>query len=32
MARRWPEIFALNRSIISNPDTILPNQVLVLPN
>jgi len=29
---RWPEIFALNRGVISNPDAIFPNQVLVLPN
>jgi nucleoid-associated protein YgaU len=30
-ADRWPEIFALNREIISNPDRIIPDQVLVLP-
>ncbi|MEU4235915.1 LysM peptidoglycan-binding domain-containing protein [Actinoplanes sp. NPDC026619] len=29
---RWPEIFALNRAIITNPDRIIPGQVLVLPN
>jgi nucleoid-associated protein YgaU len=28
---RWPEIFALNRDIISNPDRIIPDQVLILP-
>ena len=31
-ANRWPEIFALNRDIISNPNRIIPDQVLVLPN
>jgi nucleoid-associated protein YgaU len=31
-ANRWPEIFALNRDVISNPDRILPGQVLVLPS
>jgi nucleoid-associated protein YgaU len=30
-ANRWPEIFALNRDVISNPDRIIPDQVLVLP-
>jgi nucleoid-associated protein YgaU len=30
-ADRWPEIFALNRDVISNPDRISPGQVLVLP-
>jgi nucleoid-associated protein YgaU len=30
-ANRWREIFALNREIISNPDRIIPGQVLVLP-
>jgi len=29
---RWPEIFARNRDIISNPDRIIPGQVLVLPD
>jgi nucleoid-associated protein YgaU len=28
---RWPEIFDLNRDVISNPDIIFPSQVLVLP-
>jgi nucleoid-associated protein YgaU len=31
-ANRWPEIFARNRDIIANPDRIIPDQVLVLPN
>ena len=31
-ADRWPEIFALNGDVISNPDRILPGQVLVLPS
>jgi nucleoid-associated protein YgaU len=31
-ANRWPDIFNLNREVISNPDVIFPNQVLVLPN
>jgi nucleoid-associated protein YgaU len=31
-ADRWPEIFALNRDVISNPDRIFPGQVLVLPS
>jgi LysM repeat protein len=30
-ASRWPEIFLLNRSIISHPDRISPGQVLTLP-
>lgn len=30
-AKRWPEIFALNRGTIRNPDLILPGQVLILP-
>ncbi|WP_127502754.1 LysM peptidoglycan-binding domain-containing protein [Actinoplanes solisilvae] len=30
-ANRWPEIFALNRAIITNPDRIIPGQVLILP-
>ena len=30
-ADRWPEIFALNGDVISNPDRITPGQVLVLP-
>jgi nucleoid-associated protein YgaU len=28
---RWPEIFNLNRAVLSNPDRIIPGQVLVLP-
>jgi nucleoid-associated protein YgaU len=31
-ASRWPEIFALNRDVIANPDRLIPDQVLVLPN
>ncbi len=31
-ADRWPEIFALNRNIIRNPDLIFPGQVLILPS
>jgi hypothetical protein len=31
-AGRWPEIFALNRGVINNPDVIVPGQVLLLPN
>jgi nucleoid-associated protein YgaU len=30
-ANRWPEIFELNGEVISDPDRIFPNQVLVLP-
>jgi nucleoid-associated protein YgaU len=30
-ANRFPEIFALNRDILSNPDRIIPGQVLVIP-
>ena len=30
-ASRWPEIFELNRDIISNPNLIFPGQVLRLP-
>jgi nucleoid-associated protein YgaU len=29
-ANRWPDIFALNRDIISDPDRITPGQVLVI--
>jgi nucleoid-associated protein YgaU len=29
-ANRWPEIFQLNRDIISDPDRIIPGQVLVI--
>jgi len=28
---RWPEIFALNRDIIVNPDRIFPDMTLILP-
>ncbi|MCY1145477.1 LysM peptidoglycan-binding domain-containing protein [Actinoplanes sp. Pm04-4] len=28
---RWPEIFALNRAILTNPDRIIGGQVLILP-
>lgn len=31
-AGRWPEIFELNRDVISDPDEIFPGQVLVLPS
>ncbi len=30
-AGRWPEIFASNRAVVSNPHRILPGQVLSLP-
>ena len=30
-ASRWPEIFERNREVLSNPDRIYPNQVLILP-
>jgi nucleoid-associated protein YgaU len=30
-ADRWPEIFDLNRELISDPDEIFPGQVLALP-
>lgn len=30
-AGRWPEIFALNSAILTNPDRIIPGQVLLLP-
>jgi nucleoid-associated protein YgaU len=30
-ASRWPEIFERNREVISNPDRIFPDQVLILP-
>jgi nucleoid-associated protein YgaU len=29
-ANHWPEIFRLNRDIISDPDRITPGQVLVI--
>ena len=28
---RWPEIFTLNRAVLTNPDLIVPDTVLVLP-
>lgn len=31
-AGRWPEIFALNRTIIRHPDRIFPGQTLILPS
>jgi nucleoid-associated protein YgaU len=31
-ASRWPEIFALNGAILTNPDVIIPGQVLLLPS
>jgi nucleoid-associated protein YgaU len=30
-ASRWPEIFARNREVISDPDRIVPDQALILP-
>ncbi|WP_249999375.1 LysM peptidoglycan-binding domain-containing protein [Actinoplanes sp. M2I2] len=30
-AGRWPEIFALNRAVLTNPDRVIPGQVLILP-
>jgi peptidoglycan hydrolase-like protein with peptidoglycan-binding domain len=30
-ANRWPEMFDLNRGLISDPDRIAPGQVLALP-
>ncbi len=30
-ADSWPDIFELNRSLISDPDEIFPGQVLALP-
>ncbi|MCM4076376.1 LysM peptidoglycan-binding domain-containing protein [Paractinoplanes hotanensis] len=30
-ADRWPEIFALNRAILTHPDRIIAGQVLILP-
>ena len=30
-ASRWPEIFERNHDVISNPDRIFPDQVLILP-
>ena len=31
LAERWPEIVEHNRDVISNPDRIFPDQVLILP-
>jgi len=30
-ANRWPEIFTLNRAILTNPGRVIPGQVLILP-
>jgi len=30
-ADSWPDIFELNRALISDPDKIVPGQVLALP-
>ncbi len=30
-ADRWPEIFALNSDVLTNPDVIVVDQVLQLP-
>jgi nucleoid-associated protein YgaU len=30
-ASRWPEIFERNRDVISDPNRIFPDQVLILP-
>ena len=30
-ADRWPEIFTINRAVLTNPDVIVPGTVLVLP-
>jgi nucleoid-associated protein YgaU len=30
-ASRWPEIFALNGDVLTNPDVIVAGQVLQLP-
>ena len=30
-ADRWPEIFALNKAVLTNPNLIVPGTVLVLP-
>lgn len=30
-ANRWPEIFALNRDTLTDPDVIIAGQVLQLP-
>jgi nucleoid-associated protein YgaU len=29
---RWPEIFALNRDVIDNPNVIIPDTVIIIPN
>ena len=31
-ADRWPEIFVLNRSVLTSPDVLVPGMVLVLPS
>jgi len=31
-ATRWPEIFALNRGVLGDPNLIIPGQVLALPS
>ena len=30
-AGRWPEIFTLNRAVLTNPDVLVPGTMLVLP-
>ena len=30
-ADRWPEIFTINRAVLTNPNLIVPGTVLVLP-
>jgi nucleoid-associated protein YgaU len=30
-AARWPEIFAMNRDVLTNPDVLVAGQVLQLP-
>ena len=30
-ASRWPDIFVLNRSVLTNPDVVVPGTMLVLP-
>ncbi len=30
-AARWPDIFTLNRAVLTNPDLLVPDTVLVLP-
>jgi nucleoid-associated protein YgaU len=31
-ANRWPEIFTLNGAVLTNPDVLVPGQVLLLPS